>query len=259
MREQKDIVELLNERETVELDELLPEVPPPGAGPGSSASDEPASGASPESEADYADEPEPEDWDGAGDEFDDYELIDESDEKPGILDELESWGEEEHDEEQFSEAEMKAFGDLLVGLVHTTKDMTNLFFDTRFHEALSKRFSEKEMEAVELVMFLDQDGNLGSNNLPEMRSLAQEFGLEMKTLVSVAVRYRQVKKRYQASEFKEYQQEGIRKYATQVAKRHMLKPDPVLMLGLYLAVTLGADLGRIGMAMWNDRKQKANE
>jgi hypothetical protein len=256
MSEQKDIVELLNERETVEMDELLPEVPPPGESKGEVPPDENLPKG--EREDDYSDEPEP-GHSGAGDEWDDYELIDDSDEKPGILDEFESWGEEEQEEEQFSAAEMKAFGDLLVGLVHTTKDMTNLFFDTRFHDALGKRFSEKEMEAVELVMFLDQDGNLGSNNLPEMRSLAQEFGLEMKTLVSVAVRYRQVKKRYQASEFKEYQQEGIRKYATQVAKRHMLKPDPVLMLGLYLAVTLGADLGRIGMAMWNDRKQKANE
>lgn len=245
-----ELLKVLGEREHIDTESIFPEMETPEETP-SSADPEASQQQPPHGAGNTADHQ-------AGDMFDedDYELLDDEGGKPGWLGAAEDMGEEA---EGWGEEDFQAFGDLLAGLVKTAKGMTNMWFSNRFQSEVRTQFNDKEQATLKLIMFLDDEGKLGTTHLSEMKEWAKEYETDLKTLVSMTVEYRDIKRRYQASEMEEYQEKGIRKYGTEVARRYLTKPNPLVMLAIYLVITIGADFARIGWATFQDRKTRKAE
>ena len=240
----EELLQVLAEREHVDTDSLFPQMEPPPT--------EESAGPQAEHQAGHQTDGQRAEQQ-AGDMFDedDYELLDEEGGKPGWLGAAEEMGEEA---EGWGEEDFQAFGGLLVGLVKTAKGMTNMWFSNRFQAEVRTQFNEKEQATLKLIVFLDHEDKLGTAHLSEMKEWAKEYDTDLKTIVSMTVEYRDIKRRYQAAEMEEYQEEGIRKYGTEVARRYLTKPNPLVMLIIYLVITIGADFARIGWATFQDKR-----
>ncbi|MEM7509664.1 MAG: hypothetical protein AAF388_01945 [Bacteroidota bacterium] len=181
-----------------------------------------------------------------------YELGNE--EKPGLIEAI-----EEIDPSQgLEEEQIQGIGDLVEGSVEELKDLINNFLGERLRKRLNKTFpSPEKRKILNVIILLDQQGKIDVENPTAIETWAEKFKVELTDFLEIAVDYFRIKKSLQTKPYREWQRKGIREYSVQVARIYFKgKIDPAGMLFLFILVTIGSDLARIGMTLYADRKEE---
>ena len=78
-----------------------------------------------------------------------------------------------------------------------------------------------------------------------MKKFAEIYKVTLPEVVSAYVIYTEIREDLQASVYEEWQKAGVKKYTEKCVKKYFVNqaPDPALMLGLYIASSLGLDIG----------------
>lgn len=153
--------------------------------------------------------------------------------------------------------ESNEFAELLTDSVGLLKDGISEAFRGRFEKALKEGFPEEKRDMLNVVIACDQEGGL---SVDKLKGLAAKLELDFMKVLEVKVKYIQIKERWQASEYKDYQKKGIKRNAKRVAEKYFANsaPDPLTMLIAYVAVALGGDALRIGTNIIKERKEATN-
>ena len=163
-------------------------------------------------------------------------------------------GFEDAGESALTASEANEFAELLVDGVALLKDGISEAFSHRFEKAIEGAFSEDKRQFLNVVIACDQEEGL---SIDKLKGLAAKLELDFMKLLEVKVAYVKIKERWQASEYKQYQKDGIKRNAKRVAEKYFANsaPDPLAMLAAYVGVALGGDMLRIGTNIVKDKKQ----
>jgi len=177
-----------------------------------------------------------------------------SQKKPAYMESFEGENEEPYQEAgSMDDEDIEGAGELVSGLVGNAKTFINRYFKKEFRKRIAEEFPNDQLQLLKLVMFLEQQGDMNSQNIEKMKEFAQIYKVSLPEMISAYVNYTEIKEELQAGAYEEWQKEGIRKYTERCVRKYFVNqaPDPALMLGLYIATTLGMDMGKIVMHRMN--------
>ena len=172
--------------------------------------------------------------------------------KPSYMESVEEW-EEGHDYPEDGAApddeDIEGAGELVAGLVGNAKTFINRYFKREYRKRIDAEFPKEKMQLLKLVMFLEKQDEMNSQNIEKMKEFAEIYKVSLPEMISAYMSYVEIKEELQAGAYEEWQKEGIKKYTQKCVRKYFVNqaPDPALMLGLYIATTLGMDVGKIVM------------
>ncbi|MEO0473451.1 MAG: hypothetical protein AAF206_27815 [Bacteroidota bacterium] len=168
------------------------------------------------------------------------------DDEPAYMRQIEEYGDGIRDG-SFDEDDIEGVGDLVVGLVDQAKQFINRHFKAVYKKRLKQEFPESRQKVLSLVTFLDHQGEMNTQSIPQMKKWADEYSVSLPDLISAYVDYREIRDDLQASIYQDWQKDGIRKYTERSVRKYMNAGavDPLFMLGLYVAVALGMDIFKV--------------
>lgn len=176
--------------------------------------------------------------------------------KPAYMDEIESWA-EGNEGNDWGEDEINGVGDLVAQLVGDAKDFLNKVSKQKIRQKVREAFTEKQIPLIELVIFLEMEGKMNSASAEVMKDWAAKYNTTIPELVTVYVKYRELKEDLEVGKFQDWQKTGIRKYTIDTLKKYVNGRVPAeLLLGLYLFATLGWDTGKLAWYFWQEKREK---
>ena len=181
--------------------------------------------------------------------------------KPEWLEDIEE-GHEAGDRPGMSEDEMEGFSLAFVDFMLMGKSFLADYYDAEFGRILRKKFDEDKRLHIIICEMAETEGGLTidglANALEKVKTHSDKFNVvTYPDLLEVGNDYRKLKKRYQPSEIKDYQKDGLKRYfkVTLVKYFGEVSPDPMAMLCLYLVITFGFD----GYNLWMNHRTKSKE
>ncbi|MEL6673541.1 MAG: hypothetical protein AAFR61_15160 [Bacteroidota bacterium] len=198
-----------------------------------------------------------EDTEEAGYDGDRWE--DPEEEKPSWLEDLE--GEEGGD---MGMEEMESLANIPVDLAHLGKNILDEYWSDAFQKVLEKRFKGDAKKLLFIVQNADYDGKLSLDGIAEVLKKVQSHDdadfshIRYADLLEAMNTYKRLKKRYRTKSLAPYQEDGIRRYSRLSIQKYFqtMRPDPILMLGIYLIISFGGDALNLFLN-FKDNRQKA--
>ena len=179
--------------------------------------------------------------------------------KPAYMEELEEMGEDEG-AETWDESRIEGFGELAAHLVGNLKEFLAKFSKYKIRERIRDQFTNTQLPIIELVIFLEIEGKMNSASVETMKHWAAEYKVSLKDMITVYVKYRELKDDLQVGAYHDWQREGIRDNTIDVIKKYGAgNSSPEMLLILHLAAAIGFDAARLGYAAWKDRKAAREE
>lgn len=172
----------------------------------------------------------------------------------------------EGEQEGMSEAEMANLAQGFTDFSKIGKDILEDYYEEAFAKSLKREFGEGKRMQLIILQVADLKANLDftgiSAALTEAKKHDKRFeGIDFIELMEMGLKFRRLKKRYSSKPMQPYQEEGIERYAKLTIEKYLKKrPDPLLLLVIYLGLTFGVDVFRLGKIEYqNWREQKAEK
>lgn len=150
-----------------------------------------------------------------------------------------------------------------VDFVKMGKDGINAYFKSKFGKVIKANFAPSQHKMLSVVILADTEKKLSVDGLGHMLDLLSKRtdkykGIDFAELVEIYTGYKALKERYEATELKDYQAQGIQKYTEATLHKYLgeARPDPAIMLMVYLIIIFGADLMKLWFAQQDLKKEE---